>query len=221
MRKWLSALLTFVGVVSAAQSATVKMVDPKDILMTMPTISDDLAEVEKPGTVDDDDLVFHEDDWMQIEFFDANRLSEIQAKLTEFKAFEAANRHGDGAWKKLYLRVIARKPVVGGTDALGKLAQLLGTKPAAAPVLRTSGFITGRVRNGFTLRLEDNVTLYGYTLDGALPALGAHLGHNADQLALTKAFMKLNAEQRLILVDWIGQIVLTGTKNGEVEAWRP
>lgn len=221
MRKWLSALLTFIGVASAAQSATVKTVDPKDILATIPTISDDLAEVEKPGTVSDADLVFHEDNWMQIEFFEATRLPEIQTKLAEFKAFEAANRHSDGAWKKLYLRVISRKPVVGGTDAVDKLAQTLGTKVTAAPVLRTSGFITGRVKSGFTLRLEGDVTLYGYTQSGALPALGAHLGNDADQLVLTKAFMKLNAEQQLILVDWIGQIVLTGTKDGEVEAWRP
>lgn len=221
MRKWLTAFLAFVGVASGAPASDVVMVDPKDLLMSIPTISDDLAEVEKPGTVSSDDLVFHEDDWMQIEFFDAGRLSEMQAKLTEFKAFEAANRHSDGAWKKLYLRVIPRRPVVGGTNAAAKLAKTLGTKVSPAPVLTTSGVITGRVKSGFTLRLDGGVALYGYTQDGEIRALGAHLGKDADHLALTNAFVKLNAERHLILVDWIGQVILTGTTNGEVEAWRP
>lgn len=165
-------------------------------------------------------MFFHEDDWAQVEFFDRARLEEIKAKLTEFKAFEQANRQGSG-WKKLYVRKIDRAPVVNGPDPAARLTSVLGVKSGAAPVITSAGHVSGRVRNGFTLPLGGSITLYGYTQDGRIPFLAASIGGDADNMKLSEAFMKLSEAHGLILVDWRGQMILTGVKHGQIEVWQP
>lgn len=220
MKKLLAALSAFFGLTSAAQATDVRMMNPNDILMSIPTISEDLAALEDAGQVGDADLVFHEDDWAQIEFYDRSRLEEIKAKLSEFKVFEQANRQTHG-WKKLYVRKIARTPMIAGPAPVDRLASLLGVKPAAAPVITSAGHVAGRVRNGFSLPLGGNITLYGFTRDSRIPVLAASIGADADNLKLTDAFMKISDAERLILVDWRGQMVLVGAKDGKIEVWQP
>jgi hypothetical protein len=220
MKKWLAALSAFFGLTSAAQGADIRTMSPNDILMSIPTISDDLAALEDAGEVGDADLVFHEDDWAQVEFYDRARLEEVKAKVSEFKVFEEANRQKHG-WKKLYVRKIARTPMIVGSDPVARLASVIGVKPAAAPVITSAGQITGRVRNGFTLPLGGNVTLYGFTEDDGIPVLAASVGADADNLKLTDAFMKISDAERLILVDWRGQMILVGAKDGQIEVWQP
>jgi hypothetical protein len=220
MKKFLAAMSAFFRLTSAAQGADVRMMNPNDILMSIPTISEDLAHLEDAGAVGHADLVFHEDDWTQVEFYDRARLEEIKAKLSEFKVFEEANRQEHG-WKKLYVRKIARTPMIAGPDPVARLGLMLGVKPAAAPVITSAGHVTGRVRNGFTLPLGGNVTLYGFTDNDRIPVLAASVGADADNLKLTDAFMKISDAQRLILVDWRGQMILIGAKDGQLEVWRP
>jgi hypothetical protein len=220
MRRLLGALSAFFGLTSAAQAADVQMMNPNDILMSIPTISEDLAALDDAGQVGEADLVFHEDDWTQVEFYDRARLEDIKAKLSEFKVFEQANRQKHG-WKNVYVRKIARTPMIAGPDPVARLASLLGAKPAAAPVITSAGHVTGRVRNGFTLPLGGNITLYGFTEDSRIPVLGASVGAGADNLKLTGAFMKLSDAERLIMVDWRGQMILVGAKDGTIEVWQP
>lgn len=220
MRKLLAAASAFFGLASAAQATDVRMMNPNDILMTIPTMSEDLAALENAGPVGDADLVFHEDDWTQVEFYDRARLEEIKAKLSEFKIFEQANRQTHG-WKNLYVRKIARTAVITGPDPVARLASALGTKQGAAPVITSAGHVTGRVRNGFTLPLGGNVTLYGYTQDDRIPVLAAFVDAGADSLKLTEAFMKLGEAERLILVDWRAQMILVGAKDGKIDVWQP
>ena len=58
MKKLLAALAAFLGLTSGAQSAEIRTMDPNDILMSIPTISDDIATLEDSGNVNDLDLVF-------------------------------------------------------------------------------------------------------------------------------------------------------------------
>lgn len=66
------------------------------------------------------------------------------------------------------------------------------------------------------------MTLYGYVTDLGIPVLGANVGENPDDFKLTDAFMKLNANAGLILVDWRAQVVLVSVnKSGQIDIWRP
>lgn len=213
-----------------AASDRLQMVDPKTIMYSVPTISDDLAPVdaviEKPGA---QDPMFHEDDWCQVEFLPQAYLPEVQRMLKEYKVFEAANRHKTtvrgkeySVWRNTYVRKVSRQSLISGPEPVERLEKILGAKAGPAPVLFSSNSLTGRVKEGFTIALGGNVLLYGYRHAGVIPVLGASIGGNPDDKVLTTAFGKLNSSDGLILVDWRSQFVLTSvTPAGKVQAWQP
>jgi hypothetical protein len=94
MKKLLASLLAVAGLTGTAQAQPkVQMIDPKTILFTTPTLSNDLAQlVPVNRQPSDSDFVFHEDEWSQVEFFPRSQLSDVQRLLKEFKTFERANR---------------------------------------------------------------------------------------------------------------------------------
>ncbi|MBI3439600.1 MAG: hypothetical protein HY054_13305, partial [Proteobacteria bacterium] len=167
------------------------------------------------------DVVFHEDEWRQLEFFSQARLEEIQAKLRELNTFEAAHRVQSG-WTQAYVRTLATAPVLSGADAAATLAHAMGSSLGPAPILFTgANSITGRVRNGFTVPIGHHAWLYGFHDNTGIPVLGATL-QNADDQLLTSAFSRLHRSNRLLLVDWQSQMLLTGvTANGQIEVWSP
>jgi hypothetical protein len=223
MKRLLAPLLALAGVAGIAQAQPkVQMLNPKTILFTTPTISNDLAQLEpvhrEPSSVD---FVFHEDEWSQVEFFPRSQLGEVQRLLKDYKPFERAQRVQHG-WREVYVRKVRRVPVLSGSDATHQLEVLLGAKAGTAPMLLSSGSVSGIVKNGFSLPIGGNVTLYGYRDAQGIPILGAIIGRNPDDTKLTKAFMKLNSDQGLILVDWRAQLVLVSVSpSGQIETWQP
>ncbi|HRE81473.1 MAG TPA: hypothetical protein PLN52_10515, partial [Opitutaceae bacterium] len=80
----------------------------------------------------------------------------------------------------------------------------------------------GRVKDGFTLPLGGNVTLYGYTSPEGIPVLGASVGQNPDDIKLSQAFIKLSSVSSLVLVDWRAQMLLVSANtSGGIDVWRP
>jgi hypothetical protein len=223
MKKLLASLLAAIGVASPAHGQPkVQTMDPKAILYSTPTLSNDIAELvpvlAKPGS---SDFVFHEDEWSQVEFLPKSQLPEVQRLLKEFKSFEQEHRAQYG-WRQVYVRRLQRLPVISGDQPLQQLEAVLGVHAGEAPMLFSSGTVSGRVRNGFSLPLGGNVTLYGYTEGTAIRVLGAIVGRNPDNFKLVQAFMKLNASAGLILVDWRAQQVLVSVApSGSIQAWRP
>lgn len=187
----------------------------------MPTIASDLPPLEPitepPAT---DAFTLHEDEWAQIEFLPEAMLPEVRRMLIEFKTFEGQNHVGPG-WRNLYIRELKRVPLMVGETALDRLQSLLGTKAGPAPLI---GSVEGvaRVRGGFTIEIGRNVHLYGYADESGIPVIAAKLGSNPDDQRLTDAFMKLNASDGLVLVDWRQQMALVATTtDGKIGAWRP
>lgn len=213
--------LTLAATASAAASQeTTRMVDPRTILFSMPTLANDAPPVDD-REVDTDNLAINEDEWRQTEFFASARLHEIQQKLIELKAFEAASRRPSG-WAQIYSRDLAATPVVEGGDALRSLATSLGVEPAAAPFFYSgASSIIGNLRDGFSLSLGPGAAIYG-TRDGSGIGVLAATLQNADDRLLTNAFAVLNRSHRLLLVDWRLQMLLSGTHaSGDIIVWRP
>lgn len=224
MKRLLTSLLTLTGITGSAQPAPViQSLDPKAILFSVPTLSNDIAALEKmERTPDATDLVFHEDDWTQVEFIPKSLLPEIQRMLKEYKAFEQANRVPGSGWRNVYVRKIQRQPLVADPQPVQQLEKTLGAKAGGVLVLYSTGTTGGRVKDGFVLPLGGNVTLYGYTTNEGIPVLGANVGQNPDDIKLVQAFTKLNSSAGLVLVDWRAQMLLVSTKeSGQIEVWRP
>jgi hypothetical protein len=222
-KRLLTALLALLGIsnaVSADQKA--QSMDPKRILFSIPTISDDLPPMDQGGAKPSArDFALDEDVWTQIEFLSRSQLPVVQRMLQEYKSFEAANRAQYG-WRNTYVRKLERTDVIHGADALKELESILGIKAGPAPVLLSLNTVTGRVRNGFSVPLGGSVTVYGYTDAGGIPVLGALVGRDPDDGRLVKAFRRLNAKEGLILVDWRQQLVLISiAPSGQINTWRP
>jgi len=223
MKKLLAYVLALVGVSAGAQAQpTLQTVDPKSITFTTPTLSSDIAALEPiSGQPSKEDLVLHEDEWAQVEFLRVEQLPAIKKALSEFKSFEAAHRTKYG-WTEVFVRSLPRETLVAGDGALQHLHGVLGAAVGPAPVLFSSNTITGRVRNGASFDLGGNIVLYTAPAHSGVLVLGAKVGPNPDDSRLVSAFAKLNASDRLVLVDWRQQLVLVAmTSGGQVEAWRP
>src|SRR4249920_2428846 len=99
-----------------AKSPRVQAMNPNKILFSVPTLAGDLAALEPidrpPARAD---VMLGEDDWSQLEFFANTSLATVQRHLSEIKAFEQANRKGNG-WRNAYLRRIDRTPVIQGPN---------------------------------------------------------------------------------------------------------
>lgn len=222
-KTFLASLLALFGVTGATEpQQKVQSLDPSTILFTTPTLSNDVAALEPVTSLPNENrLVFHEDEWSQVEFLPKSQLKVVQRILKEFKPFEEANRAKIG-WRKVYVRKFDRIPVLSGAEQILALESTLGVNLSRPPIIQSAGNYTGQVKNGFTLALGGNVTLYGYAAEQSIPVLGADVGRNADDLKLTQAFMKLSNQLGLILVDWKAQTVYVSvTSSGEIEAWRP
>lgn len=223
MKKLLTTLMAILGLsANAQQQSKIMNIDPKTVLFSVPTLSNDFAPLEpvsmKPS---ERDLVFHEDDWSQVEFFPKSRLGEIQQMLREFKIFEAKHRVQYG-WRDVYARKIKRLPIFAGNYSAEQLAKLVGGTIGTPPTLFASNTIMGKVKNGFTISLGGNVSLYGVVESNNVPVFGAIVGPNSDSSKLTDAFMKLSKNKELILVDWRAMLVLVSvTPEGKLDAWKP
>jgi hypothetical protein len=217
---WFSSLFGKRGDTAAGVSH-VRM-NPKKLLFSIPTLSDDLAAlgpVDKPPARGD--VVVNEDDWAQLEFFPRTALPTVQQHLTALKTFEAANRKPSG-WKKVYVRKIQRTPVIPAPNPLRHVESILGAKAGGAPFITSTNAIAGRVRDGFSFNLGGNIELYGYANGSGIPVLAASVGPNADNMKLASAFMKLHASDAVMLVDWRAQLLLVGVSaDGNIETWKP
>jgi hypothetical protein len=197
------------------------IVDVKSINFSIPTISADVPKV-LPLTQNtgEGELVLHEDEWAQIEFYPLTQLEAIKHILTEYEQFEKSHRLEYG-WNEIYLRRIKRTPVISGYDAISRLADMLDTRVDISPILTTTSTVIGRVESGFTLPLGSGVSLYGSRERACISVLGAYLHSGADPLRLTQAFVKLNQSNDFVLVDWISQIVLVGmSAAGDIKVWK-
>ncbi|MET0028323.1 MAG: hypothetical protein ABW101_11865 [Candidatus Thiodiazotropha sp.] len=217
MKKLLSNLLAAIGIsVSAAQAA--EKVDVNKILYSMPTISGDVIDYQMPSKETFDGAPqFHEDEWCQLEFFTKSRLEEIQSKLSEYKIFESKNRTASG-WKEIYVRNIPRSKI--NLDLI-TLNSLEGAKAEPAPILTTASRPLGQVKNGFTVSIGEGVLLYGIEQEGQVITLAATVYSDEGNQELTKSFMALDASEKLILVDWRGQMIIMGGSYGKLGVWKP
>ena len=196
-----------------------KKIDPGTIIFSISTIADDRPALKEAGPVGTNELIFHEDDWRQLEFFDRARLEELTPKLKEAKDFSNSHRQGVG-WNKVYVRQLAVAPVIGGANAVNVLGKHLGVAAAPGPILSTASAIIGRVADGFSFQMGGGVWLYGVSDDAGVPVLGACVLGGDDEV-LVRTFAMLNANHGVFLVDWRAHMVLTGVEaGGQIKTWR-
>ena len=200
MKKLISSLMVALGAAPAAAQAPAKIetINSKLIRFTMPTVAtDDLKFVMPTAETFNGAPQFHEDEWAQVEFFPSARLAEIQRRLVEYKAFEQSHR-GPHGWTDIYARRVARSPVLGGAAAIEELTSKVQGCRLPSPILTTASRPLGQVEGGFSIRLTEEVHLYGLADRAGINVLAATLDRGADDAALTSAFLALRRSKEVI-----------------------
>jgi len=215
---WIDRLKSSLG--AKDRKVVHKTMDTGSIRYSMPTIAaDDIAFVVPTEATFQGAPQFHEDEWCQIEFLPAGALDELQTTLAAYKVFEQAHRLQHG-WSEIFVRKLERTPLIEGTDAVRKLADLFGTMPVNSPILTTTSRPLGQVDGGFALMPSSDVLLYGLADERGILALGAMV--DGDDMQLSQVFLQLHSSFRLLLVDWRQQLALCSVgADGNFGVWRP
>jgi len=218
VKKFFAGILAAVGISANAQPET-EMIDVNSILYSMPTISGDALEFVVPTKETFEGAPeFHEDEWCQLEFFPQSELEDLKKKLDEYKKFEQNNRASSG-WKNIYVRNIPR---VGFRLKLKDLGLIEGAVFHPSPLLTTASSLLGQVKGGFSVSIGDGALLYGISEGEIIKSLAASVYSDAGNIALTDALMSLDSKEKLMVVDWRGQMIIMGSpRDGKLEVWKP
>jgi hypothetical protein len=82
MKKLLAALAALIGM-SGASASEVKRVDPKTLLYSLATISDELPALDPQHKSQGGDLVLLEDDWRQFEVVSRAHMPRVNAEVAD------------------------------------------------------------------------------------------------------------------------------------------
>jgi hypothetical protein len=171
----------------------VEMVDPREILFSLPTLNDRLPD--EAEAADGNEAALTEDDWRQVEFVSASLRFVVDDEIGEIERIHAEQRAGIG-FRQLHVRSRVEPPLEGVT--IGDVRALgLG----AARALRLAGH-PQRVRGGFAHELPGGWRLYGVAAGEAVTALGLDPSGEAPPAATIAALEAFAREHDLILADW-------------------
>jgi hypothetical protein len=175
----------------------IETIDPRQVLFSLPTISDELPPV-APGTtkLKKDVLEMAEDDWRQTEFVHLSHDLTIDRELADVAAIYAEKRQGQG-FKELHVRKRIPEPLAAARIDLSALP--------AERYFDGVGFygVAGLIAGGFALRMRSGIELYGVTRGGIVSALCVHvLARRGIDEADINALQALAREHQLCVVDW-------------------
>ena len=134
-----------------------QMVDPKDILFSLPTINDRMCVLRKTNSLEGM-LVIHEDDWRQVEFISNRLLGDIAAEINSIKAIHATSRQGSG-FNKLHVRKLIEEPIDSNVVRCSELKKIFNISK------EFTGFGIANpmtvAEHGFAFETTDGLQFYG------------------------------------------------------------
>lgn len=175
----------------------VRKVDPKELLCSLPSISNELPPMSAapPGTP----LRLHEDDWRQVELLSPAAAELAASDLAAIADVHRTQRAGSG-FRKLHVRTAVREPLA---DAAVKLEDLARALHAGPPSPLSFERADGAVLDGFALHSPAGIVAYGRAAGGL--ALEVGFVRTAEAPPVRGKWLDLAAwisDRRLLLVDW-------------------
>ena len=176
----------------------VELVDPKQLWMSLPTVSGEMPELGSDG-VQESDCVLFEDDWRQFEFV-ANDLAHVVE--TQCEEIERVFEGCDGAcgFRESHPRNEPMQPL-RGEFSLEEIIGYLGV-PATVHGLSFHG-CDRRVRDGFAISLDGEPLLYGLAPNGGVTVLAiVQLPRKTLPDVVIEGLLKMANRWDLMLVHW-------------------
>ena len=134
-----------------------QMVNPKDILFSLPTINDRMCALQKAKSLDGM-LVIHEDDWRQVEFVSDKLLGDVETEITSIRAIYKTKRKGVG-FTGMHIRKLIETPIDDGVIPYPALKNLFTISK------EFSGFgissYTAVAEHSFAFETQNGLRFYG------------------------------------------------------------
>lgn len=193
----------------ARPTGDIQMVDPKDLLFSLPTLCDPAPAVDESPVLAGA-RALHEDDWRQIEFVSMVGESHIRGELATLAAFRIQYRRASG-WASVYLRKEHPDPL----HTLGLRFSTLPTFPSFALTL------SGRpVRGGFALSDGSDWFIYGQrSPEGRVIQLAVSPGLSTCSEEFAQGLVQITESAGVMLVDWYAGAVVDVTSSRSVSEW--
>jgi hypothetical protein len=216
MKHFIAALASVLGLSTTAASE-VKLVDPKSILFSLPTINDSLP-VTDPGLKPrEGDLVIHEDDWRQFEAISVLCDAAMREEIAGVQFIYHEKSHISGgyrAFREIHIRKLVDHPLPKPLAWTGLLSAAGIRSSAVFGLGLRDG--QGMVRDGFAfqigqltifgIRRGENVEILCFTLTRA-PGLGE------DDAKRIATYLDKNG---VVMVHWPSATIITGEQSMEV-----
>ena len=171
----------------------IEVLNPKDILFSMPTINNSLCEVTNCETTNL--YMIHEDDWRQVELIDDSNIDKINDEIAGIDNIYKNHYVEGGGFSQIFIREKIETPLSNIRINIDDLKQEF-------EILKNyNGFtfhnVKGMVKNSFAFEIEKNVTVYGLTSDDYV--LSLCIVHEKPVSNMVIDFMK---KYKLIYVNW-------------------
>jgi hypothetical protein len=216
-RKWSVSSATPVDKVDFAETGQLCIVlseiehaAPKDILFSLPTISDDCGQA-TGGVLPHEGLFqIHEDSWRQIEFVAQSFHEAIRKELSEIITIYNTERLGV-AFKRIHVRNRIREPLSGISLRLEELVRLLPQQKSYEAVSFQQA--PGTIPGSFAWQTVHGPVVWGITDDKGNVALLCLEHDSVHTQELSDALSRLSEEKGLILVDWCRAAAISGSSE--------
>jgi hypothetical protein len=169
----------------------IQMMDPREILFSLPTINDEIAETENDSI--DNLFVIHEDDWRQQEFVSPKYNAEIRQELSAIAEIYEKHRIGIG-FDKIHIRSSIASPLIDKNISIEEFNQRLNITERFDGCGLAGG---GKVKNSFAFQIADGTAFYGQTENGLITVLCAQLDENFIQ-----SIKNVAEHYKIVFVDW-------------------
>ncbi len=193
-------------IIATDSSGNIQTINPKDILMTIPTIENTFPDFE--NKTDSNNLKILEDDWRQIEFISKDQKTSIDQEIDSITyIFEHEMHQGKdySAFKNLHVRRLITKPI---SLSFEKFKSYLGDAKNEIAGITVNGN-NGQIKNGFSISSE-GLNYYGVKDKNNNVSVLCFYGADTDN-DLVKSIDKISkllAIEKLYLVDWINRKVV-------------
>ncbi len=180
-----------------------QLIDPNDILYSIPTLCSDLGEADKTLTASGPCLEMHEDDWRQVEMISLTMSTAIANELNGIREIYEHKRTADGGFTAMHLRA----PIIALPSKSLSVEQIqteLGhqTSYGGITYFISGGMAAGVVKDAYAFKADGGLIVYGQAEQGNATSIGIvpYGGMDADKVTLVLAgFLK---KHDLVLIDW-------------------
>lgn len=179
----------------------VTMIDPADLLFSLPTIDDSLPPPRQASADEADRLfIMHEDDWRQREFVHMDQQAQIEECLAAIRRIYAEFAESIG-FRKLHVRREVPAPLEGALVSCAEVESLFGPGQELHSGLSFSPGALLVAENSFAVRSR-TLLLYGVHVESAVLVLGFDVGDSQPSEDDILALARFARAHGLCLVDW-------------------